>query len=68
MNLKNKRAHKFAAVFIGCWILAAAVLFGISHLIVFLLSNYSQDVVVFVVIGAVAVFLYWFMYFVECKS
>ena len=68
MNLKNKRAHKFAATFIGFWILGAAVLFGISHLIVFLLNNYSEDAVVFFVIGAVTVFLYWFMYFLEYKS
>lgn len=68
MNLKNKRAHKFAASFIGFWILGAAVLFGISHLIVFLLNNYNEDVVGLVVIGAVTVFLYWFIYFIEHNS
>ena len=68
MNLKNKRAHKFAASFIGFLILVVAIMFGAAHLIVFLLNNYSEDVVGFFVIGAVTVFLYWFIYFIEHNS
>ena len=68
MNLKNKRAHKFAASFIGFWILRVAIMVGAAHLIVFLLNNYSEDAVGFFVIAAVTVFLYWFMYFLEYKS
>ena len=68
MNLKNKRAHMFAALVIGFWILLVAIMVGAAHLIMFLLNNYGEDVVGFFIIGAVTVFLYWFMYFLEYKS